>query len=187
MYDDVDDFELLARCRSGDGDAGDALIQRHMPQLCSFLLPRAGPQTADLVHQTFLVILREAGVPTGRIRNFPAYLMGIARNQFLMWQRRKAIEHRCVNAIENDPAARKSSVTTPSEGVARKEERDLISQELRQLPDQYQTTLELFYWHNFSVQEIADIMKSANGTVKSRLSRGKRLLEERLRAAGVRE
>jgi RNA polymerase sigma-70 factor (ECF subfamily) len=48
------------------------------------------------------------------------------------------------------------------------------------LPDKYRVVIHLFYYEDYSVEEIAQILKSPTGTVKSQLSRGRMLLKNML-------
>lgn len=48
------------------------------------------------------------------------------------------------------------------------------------LPEKYRTVIHLFYYEDYAVQEIADILRRPGGTVKSQLNRGKKLLKKML-------
>ena len=48
------------------------------------------------------------------------------------------------------------------------------------LPEKYRTVIHLFYYEDYSVREIADLLKHGEGTVKSQLSRGRALLKSQL-------
>lgn len=45
------------------------------------------------------------------------------------------------------------------------------------LPDRYRIVIHLFYYEEYSVSEIAEILHSRKGTVKSQLNRGRKLLK----------
>jgi predicted DNA-binding protein YlxM (UPF0122 family) len=49
---------------------------------------------------------------------------------------------------------------------------------LQRIPLDIQMTLELFYWEDLSIGELAAVLESPVGTVKSRLFRGRQLLEQ---------
>ena len=49
------------------------------------------------------------------------------------------------------------------------------------LPDKYRTVIHLFYYEDYSVREIAGILRTREGTVKSQLSRGRELLKTMLK------
>lgn len=47
-----------------------------------------------------------------------------------------------------------------------------------QLPEKYRIVIHLFYYQELSVEEIADTLQITKSTVKTRLSRGRKLLEK---------
>ena len=49
---------------------------------------------------------------------------------------------------------------------------------LQHIPLELQMTLELYYWEELEVTEIAEVLEIPLGTVKSRMSRGRRLVKE---------
>lgn len=55
-----------------------------------------------------------------------------------------------------------------------------IAEAVSTLPDTYRIVIHLFYYENMSVKNIASITNSAEGTVKSRLSRARVMLKEML-------
>ncbi|MCX4269403.1 MAG: sigma-70 family RNA polymerase sigma factor [Lachnospiraceae bacterium] len=48
------------------------------------------------------------------------------------------------------------------------------------LPEKYRTVIHLFYYEDYTVHEISDILKLSESNVKVRLSRGRSLLKEKL-------
>lgn len=48
------------------------------------------------------------------------------------------------------------------------------------LPDKYRAVIHLFYYEDYSIKEIAELLKRGEGTVKSQLSRGRALLKNQL-------
>jgi len=66
------------------------------------------------------------------------------------------------------------------------EEQSVIRQEIAALPKKHRTVIILKYMQDLSYEEIADIIGCSIGTVKSRLSRAKEKLKQRLeKAAGL--
>ncbi|WP_313340229.1 sigma-70 family RNA polymerase sigma factor [Sedimentibacter sp.] len=63
-------------------------------------------------------------------------------------------------------------------------DRELLRKELFEINSVYRETLVLFYFDNFSVKEISDILNEKEGTIKSRLSRGRNILKEKLLKGG---
>ena len=66
------------------------------------------------------------------------------------------------------------------EKLEQKESSKLIYREILKLKPKLQTTLILYYYNEFSVKEIAQIMECLEGTVKSRLYTGRRKLKVNL-------
>jgi len=51
---------------------------------------------------------------------------------------------------------------------------------MQRLPEKYRTPLHLFYFEELPISDIARILESSEGTVKSQLSRGRQMLRESL-------
>jgi RNA polymerase sigma-70 factor, ECF subfamily len=75
---------------------------------------------------------------------------------------------------------------SPFDNVAHREVQKRVDAELRKMPEPYRTTLILRDLEDMSYEEIADVLQISLGTVKSRLTRGRQALKERL-APYVRE
>ena len=58
--------------------------------------------------------------------------------------------------------------------------RDLFK-EVMKLPDKYRIVIHLFYYEDYSVREIAKILKLSESNVKVRLSHGRALLKDSLK------
>jgi RNA polymerase sigma-70 factor (ECF subfamily) len=69
---------------------------------------------------------------------------------------------------------------SPLETVAQGELRSRVEQELRLVPEPYRTTVILRDLEELSYEEIAEVMETSLGTVKSRLTRGREALKKRL-------
>ena len=58
-----------------------------------------------------------------------------------------------------------------------------LFEEVMKLPDKYRIIIHLFYYEDYSVKEIAEILKLSESNVKTRLSRGRTLLKSSLKEA----
>lgn len=56
-----------------------------------------------------------------------------------------------------------------------------LFEEVMKLPDKYRIVIHLFYYEDYTVREIAEILKLSESNVKVRLSRGRTLLRETLK------
>lgn len=168
------DSELLARWREGDQIAGNTLVRRHFDRLHRFFAGRLDEGVTDLVQRTFL------GVVQARDRlphdvDFRAYLFGIAHRLLLMAYRSQRRHDAVFTAGSASGAA---SMTSPSGAVERRERQQVLLTSLRQLSLEHQIVIQLLYWEDLSIDEIAAIVEAPPGTVKSRLHRARALLRE---------
>ena len=69
---------------------------------------------------------------------------------------------------------------SPFDNVAQHEVQRRVEEELSKLPEPYRTTLILRDLEEMSYEEIAEVLEISLGTVKSRLTRGREALRERL-------
>lgn len=171
----MEDLELFEAWRAGDGAAGETLIERHYDAVERFFRTKAGEHADELLQRTFL------GCAEARDRfrgesSFRSFLFGIARNILFEHIRAKARDRRV------DPDFTISSLDQLAPGLStvayQRAEQRLLVEALRRLPLEIQVTLELYYWEDLSVAELAEITQVPAGTVKSRLHRGRGLLRE---------
>lgn len=170
------DTELLAAWSDGDEAAGTELFDRYYGPVARFFRTKAGAEAADLVQETFLRCVKGAE----RFRadgSFRSFLFAIAYNVLHDHCRR-----RMRDAKHFDPA----TVTAhdlgpgPRTNAARREQQRLIVRALQRIPLVYQVVLELHYWEGATVAEIAEIIAAPPGTIKTRLRKGRALLEVEL-------
>ena len=110
-----------------------------------------------------------------------------AANRRRWWFRHKAKE----TSIEPENECNGTAETTiqmalmdhadsPFDNVAHHEVQQRVEQELRKVPEPYRTTLILRDLEEMSYEEIAEVLEVSLGTVKSRLTRGREALRQRL-------
>jgi RNA polymerase sigma-70 factor, ECF subfamily len=111
-----------------------------------------------------------------------------AANRRRWWFRHKARET-SIEPVESESApggenAVQAALTDPAESpfdnVAHHEVRRRVEEELSKLAEPYRTTLILRDLEDMSYEEIAEVLEVSLGTVKSRLTRGRQALRERL-------
>ena len=72
-------------------------------------------------------------------------------------------------------------VTEPSYEAS---ELPVLKEKVEKLPERYRLPMYLYYYEELSVKEIAHMIKSTEGTVKSLLSRGRKMLRDELKEDG---
>lgn len=170
-----DDAALVAAWRGGDRAAGEALLERHYDAIVRFFTHKAGDQADDLTQRTFLACA--GGLHGFRAESsFRAFLFGIARNVLF-----EHIRHR-VRAGQRDPDFTVQSLADLAPGVAtlasRRAEQRALVRALQQIPLEAQVLVELYYWEELGLDELATVLGIPEGTVKSRLHRARAQLRE---------
>lgn len=164
------DGALVARALDGDQGAFATLYRRYAPMVHGVLLARAGPRDAeDAMQEVFLAAWR--GLQRLRSsEHVGAWLATIARHHAA---RRHQRARPAPQELVEEPVA-------PPED-ARGEE---VLALLRQLPKAYAETLSMRLVEGMTGPEIAAATGLTHGSVRVNLSRGMKLLKERLRREG---
>ncbi len=171
------DAQLFAAWCAGDRSSGATLFDRHYESIARFFHNKVDDASAaDLIQNTFLGCV-EARERFRGDSGFRTFLFAVARNLLHKHYRdhqgpRGRIDFGEVTACDLAPTA--------SEVLRADEEKLLLLQALRRVPIECQEAMELLYWEKLTVAEIAEIAGIPAGTVKTRLHRGRRLLEEQM-------
>jgi len=157
--------ELIARARSGDQAATDALFAHYAERIRRIVRVRLGPalrswtESGDLVQETCLAALRD--LPRSEVGNefeFLDWLAGIATNRvrelsdFLRAQKRDVARQRPLDVDHPLVAASRSS---PSAHAFRAEVRAILDEALSELPADYREVVLLRDYFGASWPEIA--------------------------------
>ncbi|MEZ4450518.1 MAG: sigma-70 family RNA polymerase sigma factor [Nannocystaceae bacterium] len=169
-----EDMALVRAWREGDRAAGQRLFGRYYEPVARFFANKVPDSYAsDLIQQTFLACLQ--GLPGFRADgSFRSYLFAIAYRLLCRHYRARGGDR--IDLTEASAVALDPSICGVL--VARDEMR-LFLAGLREIAIELQVVLELHYWEQCSIVEIAVALEIPEGTVKSRLYRGR----EALRAA----
>ncbi len=165
------DAELLHAWAAGDASSGEQLYRRHVSLVFAFFRTKLVEGIDDLVQVTFLTTQRRAA--THRGGSVRAFVLGIARYVLLEHLRTQA---RVTAPIEPLASSIRDLVTSPSSRLRREESHDRLRAALQSLPIDQQIALELRYWHDLDIDEIAEIQAVAPGTVRTRLHRARAAL-----------
>jgi len=171
------DGDLFDAYCGGDRRAGATLFDRHYAAVARFFHNKVDPSaSADLAQSVFLACTSSRD-RFRRDASFRTYLFAIAHNLLRKHYERS---RRAPPGQDIDELRIADLAPSPSSNARAKEEHRMLLAGLRALPLACQVVLELHYWEELSVTEIAQVVAVPEGTVKSRLQRGRRLLEERL-------
>ncbi len=172
------DHELLERWRAGDAEAGTVLFERHFDALCRFFRNKLadGDAVDDLIQRTFVALVEHRDQFRGD-SSVRTYLFTVARHELYGHLRRNLREQSRFDPLEQSVHDRAPS---PSTIVAQRKEQRLLLEALRRVPVELQVVLELYYWEDLSASELAAVLELPEGTVRTRIRRGRQLLEQAL-------
>jgi len=176
------DEALVQLIATGDKKALQVLFARHNVRVFRFILRFLGDESAaeDLVSEVFFDVWRQAERFEARSQ-VSTWLMAIARNKALTVLRRRTTEELDEEVAEfiEDPA------DTP-EVVMQKTQRSAVLQEcLSQLSPAHREIIDLVYYHEKTIDEVAEIISVPQNTVKTRMFYARKRIAELLAAKGV--
>ncbi len=88
-----------------------------------------------------------------------------------------------VNSLEKSACRKRTAPLEEADAITVEDSDDALSirQAMEKLPEKYRLPIHLFYYEDMTIQQIAEITDSPEGTVKSLLSRGRSKLKELLK------
>jgi RNA polymerase sigma-70 factor (ECF subfamily) len=180
---------LIARCLQGDQAAWNQIVLQHWRKVFNLAYKFVGrhDEAEDLTQEIFLKIFRALHT-FDRRANFQTWLISISRN-LCIDHYRSVRKERETMAREVD-AADLSPVSTERGPYAELEQVDLkqlIRDGLAALPPPLREAVTLRDLQEFSYQEIAARLHLPEGTVKSRINRGRLELARQLRRLQTRQ
>jgi RNA polymerase sigma-70 factor (ECF subfamily) len=166
------DETLIGRIASGDQLAMRLLFARHGLPLYRWLLRIVRDQTLaeDLLSEVFLDVWRRAASFEGRC-SVSTWLLAMARSRALSARRRRTGTEPVGPADDREivPWKRNSS--------------EILRRSLARLSPEHGQVIDLVYYHGKSVEEVAEIVGTAEATVRTRMCHARKELAELVRAA----
>jgi RNA polymerase sigma-70 factor (ECF subfamily) len=171
----ADDTELVKKAQKGDQAAFDALLRRHYNQIYAICRRLAGNEAdaLDAAQEALITLVRRIDRFDGRSK-FTTWMHRVVTNACLDELRRRG-RRPVPSPVEDQPLA---AVDRPvAETVS---DRMDIDAALAQVPETFRVPVVLCDQLGLSYEDIAQELDIAPGTVRSRISRGRRRLAELL-------
>jgi len=176
------DADLVAASLAGSREAFRQIVERHQTLVCSLAYGATGnvSRSQDLAQETFLAAWKDLpGLrEPGKLR---AWLCGIVRHAIQKSHRRTAADPVANAAPLEEAQEVPASGALPCDQAITREEEALVWRSLEQIPVNYREPLVLFYRQHQSIEEVAAALELSADTVKQRLFRGRKLLQEEVR------
>jgi len=174
---------LIERCLAGDQQAWEQIVRQHWRKVFNLAYKFVGrhDEAEDLTQDIFLKIFKALHT-FDRRANFQTWLISISRNlcidHYRSVRKERETMARDVDASTLMPASRERSPYGELEQI---DLRVRIRQALAELPPTLREAVVLRDLQEFSYQEIADKLHLPEGTVKSRINRGRLELARQMR------
>jgi len=174
---------LIERCLAGDQTAWDEIVRTHWRKVFNLAYKFVGrhDEAEDLAQDIFLKIFKALHT-FDRRANFQTWLISISRNlcidHYRSVRKERETMAREVDASDLMPVSRERG---PHGELEQIDLRHLIREALAALPPALKEAVMLRDLQEFSYQEIADRLNLPEGTVKSRINRGRLELARQLR------
>jgi len=169
--------ELLDRCLAGDNSAWEALLKaysRKIYNLCYRFTGRA-EEAEDVTQEVFIKVFQTLKSFHAAQGSFGTWLNRVARNH-LVDHYRRARKDRVTSSLEDElPEAEQqpSPHMEPTGQVESRERREVLQQALDKLSPDLREAVVLRDLHDLDYEEIAQVLSVPQGTVKSRINRGR--------------
>ena len=177
-----DDVQLIQRTLSGNDTAFGILLQRHQKSVHALVWRKIGDfHTAeDITQDTFLQAYKKLSTLKNHDQ-FAGWLYVIADRLCIDWSRKRrlttqSLEDTPVEEIERSSYAHHVSEERETERTERRHE--LVRKLLAKLPESERTVVTLFYLGEMTTKEIGKFLGVSVDTIKSRLRRGRKRLQE---------
>jgi RNA polymerase sigma-70 factor (ECF subfamily) len=165
--------QIIAKCKEGDVSSFEQLVNQYSTRVSTIIYQMLGSpnDVNDLTQETFIKAYRN-------IKYFRE------DSQFFTWLYRIT-----VNTVWDFLRRQKHRKTIPLENIApvpdnsrkeNKELKELLHDEIQNLPESYRTVLILKDIEGLSYKEICSVLNCRIGTVESRLFRAREFLREKL-------
>lgn len=176
----VDDATLIRRIQAGDRHAFRWLIKSHERLVYGVVwkIVRNQADAEDISQEVFLKVHEKLSTFNQEAK-LSTWIAKIAYHQALSHLRKRDILHHSVDV--EDEAFRERITgegTSPAQQLETREMKTLVHNAIEQLPQPYRTLIDLFHIQEMSYAEVVEISGLPEGTVKSYLFRGRKLLKD---------
>ena len=166
MTQPVDDLDLIRRMQAGDDDAVRDLYAQYGQRLYAYALRLTDdPATAEDVTQNTLVTAWRTASTFRAEGRLIAWLLGIVHHTAM-----KALRGSTHYLDEVAEETVSEDQPSPEEQAQARDERRWVRQGMQSLSPEHRAVLELVFYQELSLTEVAQVLDVPLGTVKSRLS-----------------
>jgi RNA polymerase sigma-70 factor (ECF subfamily) len=177
--------QLVRRCAQGDVTAWEEIVQRFHRRIYNICYRFAGSadDAQDLTQEVFIKVYKTVGSFDGDKASFNTWVTTVTRN-LLVDHFRKTRNDRATDSIDASQGADEDGPTladrlasdgseNPQKHVESRERREMVQRALQQISPDLREAVILRDLQDMDYREIAQVLKVPEGTVKSRINRGR--------------
>ena len=180
------EYSLVTACLKGDEAAWEQLVRvhtRHVYALC-YRFTGSSSEAQDLTQEVFLRVFRTLKSFRSAEGSFGTWLSRVARN-LLIDHYRRTRQDRATDSIEEQLPTLElegsGALVRPDQAVAGREASEILQAALQKLSPELREAVILRDLQEMEYREIAEVLAIPEGTVKSRINRGRAELGRLLR------
>jgi RNA polymerase sigma-70 factor, ECF subfamily len=173
----ADDPQIVARCLGGEESAWEDLLRAHNRKIYNLCYRFTGRPTEaeDLTQEVFIKVFQTLTTYDAGQGAFSTWLNRVARNH-LVDHYRRTHKDRLTSSIEDETgglADKPSSEEQPIARVESRERQEILQAALNRLSPDMREAVVLRDFQDLDYDEIAEVLGVPEGTVKSRINRGR--------------
>jgi RNA polymerase sigma-70 factor (ECF subfamily) len=185
----INGAELVRRCRAGDGSAWEEIVTAYSRRIFSlaYRFTSSAEAAEDLTQDVFIRIYRTLDQYDSRHGDLSNWLMRLARNLIIddYRHRQRNPQDSMADDVDDHTFHLRAVGGTAQKEMERKELASQVQEGIDKLPSDLRTCVILRDIEELSYQEIVDVLRIPEGTVKSRINRGRIELAKILRRMRV--
>ena len=175
--------ELIERCLKGDQLAWEQIVRLHWRKVFNVAYKFVGKhdEAEDLTQDIFLKIFKSLDT-FDRRANFQTWLISVSRNLCIDHYRSVRKERETIDRdVDPGDLSPVSHEISPYAALEQRDRVSLLREAMNELPESLRTAVLLRDIRELTYQEIADTLHLPEGTVKSRINRGRTELARQIK------
>jgi RNA polymerase sigma-70 factor (ECF subfamily) len=181
--------ELVRRCRAGDGAAWEEIVTTYSRRIfnLAYRFTSRVDSAEDLTQEVFVRIYKSLNQYDPKQGNLSNWLMRLARNLIIddYRKRQRNPQNSMADDVDKHSFHLRAVNISAQKQVERKELAHQVQEGIDKLPPDLRTCVILRDIEELTYKEIVDVLQIPEGTVKSRINRGRIELAKILRRMRV--
>ncbi len=181
--------ELVRRCRAGDGAAWEEIVSTFSRRIfnLAYRFTSSIEAAEDLTQEVFVRVYKSLDQYDAKQGDLTNWLMRLSRNLIIddYRHRQRNPQNSHADDVEDHTFHLRAVGNSAQKEIERRELRAQVQEAIDKLPDDLRTCVILRDIEEMTYQEIVDVLKIPEGTVKSRINRGRIELAKILRRMRV--